>query len=417
MRRGALRTFLQDCSGNTAITAAIALPALMAAVAVAIEMSQVNTYQSKLQAVADGAAIAAARELRLGNATPQTIIGVASANVASNAGSLQINYNFAAEVSSDKRSITVNLTASPPAGLGAAAGLVTPEIRASATARVMGGAPVCAVGLNESASGTISLEKQAQVQAPGCSVYSNSKSSTGIELRDTSLLTSAFTCSAGGYNGTGSFSPTPDRDCPVFPDPLASRPAPLSNACPGGSQKPLLISTDTFLTPGTYCGGINIQGGSQVRLQPGIYAIKDGPLTIGQSSTLTGTDVGLYFSGALATMDMKRDSSISLTAPKSGEMAGLLIYQDRTVSSSKLKFEISSDDASVLLGTIYLPRGQLYVGGTKPVAQKSAYTIIVADQISGSAGPTLVLNSNYSASDVPVPKGLGPLTSTIGLQK
>ena len=53
MHRGTLRTFLQDCSGNTAITAAIALPALMAAVAVAIEMSQVNTYQSKLQAVAD----------------------------------------------------------------------------------------------------------------------------------------------------------------------------------------------------------------------------------------------------------------------------------------------------------------------------------------------------------------------------
>ena len=89
----------------------------------------------------------AARELRLGNATSDTIFSVARANVAANAGGLEINYSFSGQVSADRRSITVNLAASPPAGLGAAAGLVTPEINASATARVMGGAPVCAIGL------------------------------------------------------------------------------------------------------------------------------------------------------------------------------------------------------------------------------------------------------------------------------
>ncbi len=66
----------------------------------------------------------------------------------------------------------------------------------------MGGAPVCAVALNQTDSSTIDLEKQARVQAPGCAVYSNSKAANGLDARDNATLASAFTCSAGGYRGS-----------------------------------------------------------------------------------------------------------------------------------------------------------------------------------------------------------------------
>ena len=94
---------------------------------------------------------------------------------------------------------------------------------------------------------------------------------------------------------------------PSFP--ILSHPGPplLRTPARQGVLTPLTIATDTFLTPGTYCGGIVIQGAAQVRLQPGVYAIKDGPLIISRSAKLTGTDVGLYFAGELATMDMKKD--------------------------------------------------------------------------------------------------------------
>ncbi len=57
------------------------------------------------------------------------------------------------------------------------------------------------------------------------------------------------------------------------------------------------------------------------------------------------------------------------------------------------------------------------MGGDKPVAQNSAYTIIIANKIQASAGPTLVLNTNYAATTVPVPQGVGPLSNEIALQR
>ena len=61
---------------------------------------------------------------------------------------------------------------------------------------------------------------------------------------------------------------------------------------------------------------------------------------------------------------------------------------------------------AVLLGTIYLPRSILLVNSNAPVADKSAYTAIVAGRLWLQEGPTLTLNANYGATDVPVPGSL-----------
>ena len=133
-------------------------------------------------------------------------------------------------------------------------------------------------------------------------------------------------------------------------------------------------------------------------------------------SSLKGEGVGFYFTGTDAGLDMAKESSISLTAPKTGPLAGIIMFQDRNMADD-VKYEINSDDAAVLLGTIYLPKGTLLVQGEKPVAQNSAYTIVVARIIKLSAGPTMVLNSNYGLTDVPVPEGLGNLSNKVSLQR
>jgi Flp pilus assembly protein TadG len=400
------------------MTMALALPAILVAGAVGIEMSNATATQAKLQGMADAAAVAAARELRLGNATADAVLGVARTHVAAAAGGNAIAYEFDGSVSADKRTVTVVLTSASQTSIGAAAGLVSPVLKATAAARVMGGAPVCAVALNQTDRGAIELEKQARVQAPGCSVYSNSKAANGLDARDSATLSSAFTCSAGGYRGgTATFTPTPDIDCPIFPDPLASRPAPAVGGCDPSRQNLKISDSDTYLTPGTYCGGIKVDKSLIVTLQPGIYIIKDGPLSLEKGARMQGNGVTLFFTGDKAAIDLKKESSFSLTAPTTGLTAGILMYQDRSVVADNVKFEISSDDATILLGTIYLPRGHLFLGGDKPVAQNSAYTIIIANKIQASAGPTLVLNTNYAATSVPVPQGVGPLSNEIALQR
>ncbi len=54
---------------------------------------------------------------------------------------------------------------------------------------------------------------------------------------------------------------------------------------------------------------------------------------------------------------------------------------------------------------------------SKPVADQSAYTAIVARQLSLDLNPTLVLNSDYNATDIPVPTGLSGIGGRIVLTK
>ena len=222
------------------------------------------------------------------------------------------------------------------------------------------------------------------------------------------LMASVMTCSGGGISQStpANFIPRPKTDCPPIPDPLASRPTPSVGSCTSVNTVISGGATDT-LNPGTYCGGITVSGASQVQLRPGVYVIKDGPLTVNVGSKLEGQYVGFYLTGSGSTVSWDATSHISFTAPKDGALAGILIYEDPS-SLLLQQHTILSDDARTLLGTIYLPQGKLVVASTKPVADLSAYTVIVARMLEIQATANLVLNSNYDLTDIPVPNGVGP---------
>lgn len=408
----------RDSGGGMGVTAAISLPVLVGASAIAIELSSINSTRNKMQGMVDQAVIAAARELRLGNATQDTILDVARNHIAASVPALNLPYEFNGQVAGDRKSLNISIQATLTPGIGAAAGLAPTSITASATAKVMGGAPLCAIGLDSAAPGTIDLEKQAKMEAKACSVYSNSAHSMGVRAKDSATITAATICTAGGKSGDATaYSPSPDLDCPQIPDPLGSRPAPPVGSCDALKTNLSIVGLVTFLTPGTYCGGLTILNNSIVTMQPGIYVIKDGTFNIGSGSKLIGVDVGIYFTGDTTNMVMGKDTIIALKAPHTGPMAGILMWQDRTTTTTGNKFEIASDDAAMLLGTIYLPRGQLNLTGDKPVAQSSAYTIVVANKINLTAGPTMVLNSDYASTTVPVPSGVGPSAGQVMLQR
>jgi len=160
---------------------------------------------------------------------------------------------------------------------------------------------------------------------------------------------------------------------------------------------------------------------------PGVYVIKDGPFLVNGNSTLTGQNVGIYLKGLDSNLKFDADTTVSLTAPKDGPMSGLLIYDDPTGASALLNVLVNpliagkytkllssprehlilSDNARTLIGTIYMPKGRLIIDATKPVADKSAYTVLVVQQLDLYSGPNLVLNSDYGASEIPVPPGVG----------
>jgi hypothetical protein len=229
-------------------------------------------------------------------------------------------------------------------------------------------------------------------------------------------MTASLICSVGGaqINKVGNVSPEPISDCPPLPDPLASRPPPpeAADGCTFNKFKIDGGAPVQPLKPGVYCGGLTITGDAHVRLSGGTYVIRNGAFSISQTAVVEGQDVGFYLQGNKSVIDFSGNTTIRLSGPESGPMAGLLFFEDRAAPTNN-KHHIASTNADTLVGTIYLSRGELFVDPDAPVAAKSAYTAIIANQVTLSQGPELVLNADYGATQVPVPPGIAASGSVV----
>jgi hypothetical protein len=404
-----LTRFWRNQSGGVAIVFGIVLPVLLGGVAAAVEIGLLVHRRTQLQNAADGAALAAARELSLANTNRE--------GVADNARSIalaSLSNTASVSVTSEvlDQGVEVTIEEKYNNAFGRVLGPPLSELQVKATAR-LASTRLCLLALEPEKGKAIDLNSSARLTAVQCSVFSNSTDKKGIVAADSARVDAEMVCSAGGVDGKGNFVKPPTTNCPPIADPLASRNPPPVGGC--DFNKTEIKGGVKTLTPGVYCGGLKITAAAVVTLSPGIYIIQGGKLTVDKGASIEGDDVGFFLAGKDSNFEFDFDSTVSLAAPKTGDMAGFLIFDDR---GGKLeKHKIFSDNARKLLGTIYMPNGALYIDAKKPIADKSAYTVIVARTVEIFDGPDLVLNSDYNATSVPVPKGVGPIGSAVRLLK
>jgi Flp pilus assembly protein TadG len=430
-----MRSFWADRAGNTAVLFAVGLPLVAAAGAVGTQYSQLLNRRSALQQAADGAALAAAQQLKLANASDAVVASVAASTVQADMGSVQDQLSVETQVLQHRTGVTVTVSDTVPLSWGKIIGMNSTTVKAAATAQLYGPAgKLCMLSLDIKQGGTLHVQKQAQVTAKDCVIYSNSKDKGGLQADAGTAMSASFICSVGGAKTQGAtVNPIPTTDCPSMGDPLISRSRPPVGSC--ASLLPMVITGVQNLYPGNYCGGLKIKGTARVTLTPGVYVMNNGPLIVQDSATLIGQSAGVYFTGDQGGLRFDPDTTISMTAPKDGVMAGFIFFEDRTVSSPVAlplgplgapppapygsqpmrQYQISSNNASQFLGTFYLPAGRLIIDASKPVAAQSAYTVIVSRQLMLMNGNNLVLNSDYSSTDVPVPEGVGNATQKVRL--
>jgi hypothetical protein len=251
-------------------------------------------------------------------------------------------------------------------------------------------------------SNNILMQNSSVMTASNCLVQSDQN----IAADTTASLVAGLAQASG--TASGPITPAPQSGAPAIADPFASlsiNPPLLSGLC---SVTTLLGNlTDGalhILTPGAYCGNITASSNTTLYLTPGVYYFKGGTLNMQQSSTLTGTNVVLIFNDD-ASFNFQDNSVITLSGEQSGNYAGFVILTTRTNTNT---FTISSNNAKQLEGAIYVPDATLLVTGTgNQVANQSAWTVIVAQALQLQGSPNLVINANYSSSNVPVPAGAG----------
>jgi Flp pilus assembly protein TadG len=432
---GVLRALARCSAGGVLSTFGIVTPILLMGIAAAVDYGMFEGGRSRLQAQVDAAAIAAAREMQLAQANTSKIAAVAESFVHNAAPDATVTTRV--DIAALK--VTVSATEAYEPKIGKYFWAKAPTIAVSATAKLSGTMPLCLLTLDPSAPAALELEQSAMMTATNCMVYSNSKSSGGLQAQDNAILKAGLICTAGGKAKTAgaTLSPDPVMDCPVMADPLKSRTPPSDTSC--RFTRTVVSNVVQTLQPGVYCKGLKITNGADVTLASGVFVIKDGPLVVEKGATLRGANVGFYLTGPGSNLTFAADSTIILSAPKDGPLAGLLIFDDPTGADAlaippyalpipllgallgKLlkgpprEHKILSDNARMLLGTIYMPKGRLIIDANKPIADKSAYTVLVVQRIDLHSGPNLILNSDYSASDVPVPPGVGPYGNSIKL--
>jgi hypothetical protein len=154
---------------------------------------------------------------------------------------------------------------------------------------------------------------------------------------------------------------------PPVKDPLASLPPPSTAGVPVRSTTTLTVSgttTTQTISPGIYTGGIKVQNGATLIMQPGVYIIEGGGFQV-SGSTVQGTAVMIYntgTSGATGTGQINFDtnSTITLSPPSSGTYAGISFFQDR---GSNQTVQIQFNHNKTITGAIYAPDAQVHLQG------------------------------------------------------
>ena len=369
-----MRSFWKDCTGSIGLLVGLGLPLLAVSAAVATQYSQLVNRHSALQQAADSAALSAAQNMKLANVSAATVQSVAAATAMANLANVSDTISVSTQMSNNGNQVKVTLSDNVPLTWGKIIGKSSVSVNASATAQIYGPTgKLCLLALDVQQGDTLHVQNTAQITANNCVIYSNSKDHNGLHAENGTTMSAATICSVGGVNANGAkVNPIPVTDCPSMGDPLSSRPRPTVGSC---TSTNMVVTGIQNLFPGVYCGGLTIKGSAVATLTPGVYVMNNGPLIVQDSATLIGVSAGVYFTGNEGGLRFDPNTTITMTAPLTGVMAGFIFFEDRTVSSPvppppgpngspppppygsqpMRQYQISSNNASQFLGTFYLP--------------------------------------------------------------
>ena len=242
-----------------------------------------------------------------------------------------------------------------------------------------------------------------------CGIYVNSNHATdALAVGSASIINASEINVVGGWDihVDATVNPMPMTMAAPLPDPLAGHimpepPAggwdctehPTQEVCDAGKTGSL---TCTF-EPGVYCGGIKVQssGGDTLGIfNPGMYILMDKGLLIKGGANAYGVGVTFYntydASHSFLGYNITGGSTTEFSAPTSGDYAGMLFMNDRTVYNTKQN-HIGGHSLTIIDGTIYMPGTPLvYNGGSTGTGN---YTLLVSSTL--EVGGHATINSNY----------------------
>jgi hypothetical protein len=126
----------------------------------------------------------------------------------------------------------------------------------------------------------------------------------------------------------------------------------------------------------------------------GIYVI-NGNFNIQGGQCATGTNVTFYITNGGQLTFQNNNTSVTFSAPTTGQNAAMLIFQNRTDTHN---VQIKSGAVANLSGVIYAADATLDYSGGANTGNTASYTIIVVKDLNMSGGSTYVHDDFSSLS-------------------
>ena len=395
----------KDEAGQALVLVALGLMMLLMMAALGVDVGYLHYQRQQMQKAADAAAIAGATALSYNGNFAVAAQNDAAANGfanGSNGVSVAVHnppQTFGDPFLGNGHYVEVIITKRQPTFFMNIANFGTVIVRTHAVANSHGIASGCLYALDPVDAQTLVVDSGVTVQT-SCSVYVESNNpdalhdSTGSQLAvgGPNPQTIGIGVVGDSYGGSG-FSPTPTTEIPPFNDPLGSVTTPtFVHSCTRTDYTTADGNGGQPLPLGTYCGGITVTGGT-LQLLPGTYTIAGGSLNVSGPGRITGTGVTFVITANITTnayTGVNLAGNISLSAPTSGPLAGILFFQDRNVAVGSAQSTFDATTGASFTGALYFPTTKVQFKGTAP--DFTSYSPIVAYQLEFMGASSLASN-------------------------
>lgn len=393
-RTDPFQRFVRDQSGSYVILSALLMPVLVGAAGLGTEVGWWMYKHKNMQSAADSGAVSAA---------------TAGANLTAEANAVTANYGYANTVNSvivtvnqppkagnyttNPQAIEVIVSQSQKRLLSALFGSDPVPITARAVALPNSGTG-CVLALNSTASPAVNVSGSNQLNLIKCNLYSNSTASPSLNVSGSAAVSANQVGVAGDISGASNITTTNGIRTHAQPilDPYANVSPPAKPACINAKQTVNANGKINSLSPGCYSGGITVNAGAILNLDPGIYYLDGANLSVAGNATITGSGVTLVFTGSgsnWGTASIGSNATVDLTAPTSGTTQGIVMYGDRNMPAGTA-FNLTGGGTQNFGGAIYLPKADLSFGGGNGTS--TSCTKIISDTLTFTGTSNLQVN-------------------------
>ena len=392
-------------SGAVAVVVAVLLPLLIGFLALAVDVGYLLLTRNKMQISADAAALVAAGSIAHGqdiNAAQALALTATAANGFTNGVNtvsiaVAIPPGGTGTFANDPTYVRVTVSQTTQTFLAFIFGIGNALTSAAAVAGPAGIGNPCMLTLGSSGSGALSVVGNSSVTASNCGIFVNSNSPSAIQLTGNVNVTAGSINVVGGISKNGNVTTSPvTTGAPASANPFLNFPVPTFTSCTFTNYSKS-GNGDIALTPGTYCGGINITGNHAVSLASGMYVLYGGGFSVsGNTSPISGSGVTIYNSGSgisgpngYSGLSLTGNVVMNLSAPLTGSYAGMLFMQDPLNTQAA---SIVGNSGSTFAGNLYFPQSQLNLTGN------SGTSIPMGSVVAQKVG--LTGNSNLSMTNI-----------------